>query len=117
MYSSLCIILLLYIRSATGKSANYVQRIHYMYIEALCFVRYTCCISCGDQVPNLKNSNFLYLHSKIHSNITENMPRNLTLHPPLPGKLKYLFHPPLEKKISGSPHDLPSPFLHKLHFP
>lgn len=33
--------------------------------------------------------------------------------PPLPGKLKYLFHPPWKKK-SGSPHDLPSPFLQNI---
>lgn len=73
-----------------------------IHVQTLCYVKI-------GPPPNLKNSNFLYLHSKIHSYITENMPRNP---PPLSSKLKYSFHSPGEKH-SGSPHDLPSPFSHK----
>lgn len=53
----------------------------------------------GSGPPNLKNSNFLYLHSKIHSNITENMPRNLTLHPPFQANLNIYSIPPGKKKF------------------
>lgn len=53
----------------------------------------------GSGPPNLKNQNFLYLHSKIHSNITENMPRNLTLHPPFQANLNIYSIPPGKKKF------------------
>lgn len=36
---------------------------------------------------------------KIHSNITENMPRNLTLHPPFQANLNIYSIPPWKKKI------------------
>lgn len=52
----------------------------------------------GSGPPNLKNSNFLYLHSKIHSNITENMPRNPTP-PPFPVNLNIYSIPPGKKNL------------------